>query len=127
MRQLWTWFQLILLCRVHAQALLVLDDQDFHERQEMLSLACHRAIATALNSLVFHTHCPATPAAQNGAQALRIIPLPVMQGEPAVCPSSMQNRVRSQLSGKVLTTGASVSEAESLLHILTSPSPIIFH
>lgn len=126
MRQLWTWVQLILLCRVHAQALLVLDDQDFHERQEMLSLARHRAIATALNSLVFHTHCPAAPAAQNRAQAPRIIPLPVTQGEPAVCPSSMQNHMRSQLSEKVLATGAPVSAAESPLRNLTSLSPVTF-
>ena len=47
---------------MHAQALLVLDDEDFHARQDMLSLGQHRAIATALNSLVFHTHCPAPPA-----------------------------------------------------------------
>ena len=91
MRQLWTWFEQLLLCRVHAQALLVLDDQDFHERQEMLSLARHRAIATVLNSLVFHTHCPAAPAAQNSAQAPSIDPLPAMQGKPFVRRSSMQN------------------------------------
>ena len=76
---------------MHAQALLVLDDQDFHERQEMLSLARHRAIATALNSLVFHTHCPAAPAAQNSAQAPRIDPLSAMQGKPTKRRSSMQN------------------------------------
>ncbi len=55
--------------RVHAQALLVLDDQEFHERQDMLSLGQHRAIATALNSLVFHTHCPAPQDAQKGHRA----------------------------------------------------------
>lgn len=48
----------------------MLDDGDFHERQDMLSLGQHRAIATTLNSLVFHTHCPApaAAAAQNGAR-----------------------------------------------------------
>lgn len=71
-------------CRVHAQALLVLDDKDFHERQDMLTLGQHRAIATALNSLVFHTHCPAAQAAQNGARAPTQPPLPAMQGMQAL-------------------------------------------
>lgn len=58
----------------------MLDDEDFHERQDMLSLGQHRAIATALNSLVFHTHCPAAQAAQNGSRAPAQAPLPAMEG-----------------------------------------------
>ena len=49
--------------RVYAHALLVLDDHDFHERQAVFSLGQQRAIATALNSLVFRTHCRAPGAA----------------------------------------------------------------
>ena len=70
----------VFCCRVHAQALLVLDDEDFHERQDMLSLGQHRAIATALNSLVFHTHCPAAQTAQTGSRAPIQGPLPALQG-----------------------------------------------
>ena len=64
----------------------MLDDEDFHERQDMLSLGQHRAIATALNSLVFHTHCPAAQtaqaaqAAQNGGRTFAQPPSPAMQG-----------------------------------------------
>ncbi len=58
----------------------MLDDEDFHERQDMLSLGQHRAIATALNSLVFHTHCPAAQATQSGSKAPTQAPLPAMQG-----------------------------------------------
>ena len=75
--------------RVHAQALLVLDDEDFHQRQDMLSLGQHRAIATALNSLVFHTHCPAPQPSHNGGQGLpQQQDLPAMQGmllDPSKC------------------------------------------
>ena len=44
---------------MYAHALLVWDDQDFHKRQAVFSLGQQRAIATALNSLVFRTHCRA--------------------------------------------------------------------
>lgn len=49
-----------LLCRLYAHTLLVLDDNDFYERQDMFTLAQQRGIATALNALVFRTYCPAT-------------------------------------------------------------------
>ncbi|KAK9815844.1 hypothetical protein WJX72_010650 [[Myrmecia] bisecta] len=49
-----------LLCRVYAQSLLVLDDDDFYERQDTFTLAQQRGIATSLNTLVFRMHCPAT-------------------------------------------------------------------
>jgi len=45
-------------CRVYAYALLVLDDTDFHERQDTFTLSQQRGIATALNALVFRTYCP---------------------------------------------------------------------
>lgn len=38
--------------------LLVLDDEDFHEKQVPLSLGQNRAVATTLNTLVFLTYCP---------------------------------------------------------------------
>ena len=75
------WCKLGWWRRVHAQALLVLDDEDFHTRQDMLSLGQHRAIATALNSLVFHTHCPAPQPSRNGGSGLpQQQDLPAMQG-----------------------------------------------
>ena len=73
-----------LCCRVHAQTLLVLDDEDFHERQDMLSLGQHRAIATALNSMVFHTHCPAAQPAQSGGKTPTQGHLPAMRGMQAL-------------------------------------------
>jgi ubiquitin-protein ligase E3 C len=39
----------------------VLDDHDLHEAQQPLALAQARAIATSLNTLVFHTHFPLPP------------------------------------------------------------------
>ena len=44
---------------MYAQALLVLDDTDFYERQDTFTLPQQRGIATALNALVFRTYCPA--------------------------------------------------------------------
>ena len=46
------------MCRLYAHTLLVLDDDDFYERQDMFTLAQQRGIATALNALVFRTYCP---------------------------------------------------------------------
>lgn len=48
-------------CRVYAHALLVIDDNDFYQKQSMFTLAQQRAIATSLNALVFRTHYPVTP------------------------------------------------------------------
>ena len=48
------------MCRLYAHTLLVLDDDDFYERQDMFTLAQQRGIATALNALVFRTYCPAS-------------------------------------------------------------------
>lgn len=43
--------------QAYAHLLQVLDDEDFHEAQEPLTLAQNRAVATTLNTLVFFTHC----------------------------------------------------------------------
>lgn len=48
-----------LFCRVLSQLLLVLDDADLHQRQAPFSLGTSRAIASTLNSLVFHQFFPA--------------------------------------------------------------------
>ncbi|CAL8465528.1 g5064 [Coccomyxa elongata] len=48
-----------LFCRVYAQALLVLDDDDFYRLQSVFNLGQQRGIATSLNTLVYSTHCPA--------------------------------------------------------------------
>ena len=55
---------LAVICRIYAHALLVLDDADFHERQDVFTLSQQRGIATALNALVFRTHFPGTPGMQ---------------------------------------------------------------
>lgn len=49
-----------LFCRLYSQLLLALDDADFHSRrqQHQLGVDTARAIATCLNSLVFHTYFP---------------------------------------------------------------------
>ena len=49
--------------RVYAHLLLVIDDAEFHDGSGVLNLGQQRAIATAVNTLVFRTHCPAAGAA----------------------------------------------------------------
>jgi hypothetical protein len=44
--------------------LLVLDDGDLHQRQTPFSIGASRAIASTLNSLVFHTAFPEQAGAQ---------------------------------------------------------------
>lgn len=41
------------------QALPAFDDEDFHEGRAPLALAALRGVATALNTLVYHTQCAA--------------------------------------------------------------------
>lgn len=52
-----------LFCRLYSHLLLALDDTDFHARQQRLGVDAARAIATCLNSLVFHTYFPEPEAA----------------------------------------------------------------
>ena len=47
-----------MLSRVYAHHLLVVDDEDFHSLQQVFNLQQQRAIATALNTLVFKTLAP---------------------------------------------------------------------
>ncbi|CAD7704872.1 unnamed protein product [Ostreobium quekettii] len=47
-----------LFCQVYSHLLLVLDDNDFHDRQDPLTLGQNRAIVATLNNLVFYTYCP---------------------------------------------------------------------
>lgn len=59
------------LCSHHrslAQLLLVVDDGDLHQRQTPFSLGASRAIASTLNSLVFHTAFPEQDGAQQQQQ-----------------------------------------------------------
>lgn len=51
-----------------AQLLLVVDDGDLHQRQTPFSLGASRAIASTLNSLVFHTAFPEQDGAQQQQQ-----------------------------------------------------------
>ncbi|KAL4428287.1 hypothetical protein ABPG75_002376 [Micractinium tetrahymenae] len=52
--------QLGLFCRVYCHHLQVVDDWEFHERQQTFSLGQQRAIAAALNTLIFRTQLPDT-------------------------------------------------------------------
>lgn len=67
-----TWHAPVLLlwpcCRSLAQLLLVLDDGDLHQRQTPFSLGASRAIASTLNSLVFHTAFPEQAGGQQQQQ-----------------------------------------------------------
>ncbi len=54
--------------RVYAHLLLVLDDTDFHNSAQPFSTGQARAIATSLNSLVFHTCFPAASSTVHGAR-----------------------------------------------------------
>ena len=74
--------------RVYLLYLLVVDDDDFHKRQQLFNLGQQRAIATALNTLVFRTHCP--EATQSDAQSparqhleTRACPDPAVHSNPA--------------------------------------------
>ncbi|KAL3160392.1 hypothetical protein ABBQ32_010717 [Trebouxia sp. C0010 RCD-2024] len=58
-----------LFCRLYAHTLLVLDDNDFYERQDMFTLAQQRGVATALNALVFRTYCPASSGTARSSQS----------------------------------------------------------
>lgn len=51
--------------------LLIVDDDDFYTRQQPFNLAQQRAIATALNTLIFRTHCPDRRAASKGTSRRR--------------------------------------------------------
>ena len=46
----------LVTCRACSRCLLVLDDCEFYEAQTVLRLEQFRAIAAALNSLVYHSH-----------------------------------------------------------------------
>ena len=50
--------------RVYFHLLLVIDDAEFHSDSGALHLGQQRSIATAFNTLVFRTHCPAPLAAE---------------------------------------------------------------
>eukprot|EP00887_Chlorella_sp_A99_P004884 scaffold4.g4884.t1 len=57
-----------LFCKVYCHSLMVCDDEEFHERQPLFSLAQQRAVAAAVNTLVFRTQLPA-PAAGGAARS----------------------------------------------------------
>eukprot|EP00884_Botryococcus_braunii_P011773 jgi/Botrbrau1/20597/Bobra.113_1s0023.1 len=84
---------LTLFSRVYAHLLLVLDDEDFYQRQDMFTLAQQRAIATAFNTLVFRTHRPASPppsspsASSGAAQTAQTAPLSLVEGLSRAQPS----------------------------------------
>ncbi|KAK9903317.1 hypothetical protein WJX75_002686 [Coccomyxa subellipsoidea] len=77
-----------LFCRVYAQALLVLDDDDFYQLQSVFNLGQQRGIATSLNTLVYSTHCPATVAKSLAAPQ----PAPPYPGFEAVTARAMLGR-----------------------------------
>eukprot|EP00210_Caulerpa_lentillifera_P006840 g6539.t1 len=52
-----------LFCQSYSHLLLVLDDEDFHQRQHPLSLSQNRAIAVFLSNLAYSTYCKGETAA----------------------------------------------------------------
>lgn len=73
-------------CRGLAQLLQVLDDTDLHQRQEPFTLGASRAIASTLNSLVFHTAFPEKQQRKQQQQQLSMPLLPATAAHGLVSP-----------------------------------------
>ncbi|KAI3428601.1 hypothetical protein D9Q98_007424 [Chlorella vulgaris] len=63
--------QLGLFCRVYGHQLLVVDDYEFYDKQQTFTLGQQRAIAAALNTLVFRTQLPDVSSGGSGGTAKR--------------------------------------------------------
>eukprot|EP00891_Asterochloris_glomerata_P009406 jgi/Astpho2/9406/e_gw1.00145.21.1_t len=68
-------YRTLLTCRAYCHLLMVLDDEDFYALQSTFTVSNQRGIATALNTLVFRTHCPATPGVRPSALLAKWAPL----------------------------------------------------
>lgn len=58
--------QLCVFCRCHAHYLGLVDDVEFYDEGGEWTCGQHRAVATALNTLVFASHCRPRPIQQDG-------------------------------------------------------------
>lgn len=81
----------VMLLRSLAQLLLVLDDADLHQRQTPFSLGTSRAVASTLNSLVFHTAFPeaAGQQQQQPGQQLKQQPAALQELSAQVAPATL--------------------------------------
>ena len=71
-------------CRTYCHLLMVLDDEDFYNLQSTFTVSQQRGIATAFNTLVFRTHCPATSGQlQNTPTVLQQRPVSALLGRSA--------------------------------------------
>lgn len=76
------------------QLLLVLDDADLHQRQAPFSLGASRAVASTLNSVVFHTFFPEQRQQQQGEGQGRQLSPRSRAAQPALLPASTAERGR---------------------------------
>lgn len=91
-------------CRSLAQLLVVLDDGDLHQRQTPFSLGASRAIASTLNSLVFHTAFPETAGQQQPGQHLKQQPAAELSAQ--VAPATLAHgMVSTGSTATVLSAG----------------------
>ncbi|MEW5298302.1 MAG: hypothetical protein WDW36_001442 [Sanguina aurantia] len=94
-----------LFCRAHCQLLLVLDDNEFYKLQQPFSLDTSRAIATSLNSLIYHTYLPATPQ-----------PAHLSSPKPLPPPQPLPSATGMQYSSSSNTTAAAAAATVSSLN-----------
>ena len=64
-----------MLTQVYAHLLLVLDDEDFYERQTPFTLPQQRAIAAVLNTLLYHSLVSRTEGNHRSDVKLLVFPI----------------------------------------------------
>lgn len=95
-------------CRSLAQLLVVLDDGDLHQRQTPFSLGASRAIASTLNSLVFHTAFPETAGQQQQQPGQHLKQQPAAELSAQVAPATLAHgMVSTGSTATVLSAGLS--------------------
>lgn len=106
---LWLLPVLPVHARSLAQLLLVLDDADLHKRQTPFSLGTSRAVASTLNSLVFHTAFPEAAGQQHQqpGQQLKQQPAALQELSAQVAPATLAHG----MVGAVSTAGLGVQHA----------------
>jgi hypothetical protein len=90
---------------------VVLDDGDLHQRQTPFSLGASRAIASTLNSLVFHTAFPETAGQQQQQPGQHLKQQPAAELSAQVAPATLAHGMVSKGStATVLSAGLSLQE-----------------
>lgn len=108
-------------CRSLAQLLVVLDDGDLHQRQTPFSLGASRAIASTLNSLVFHTAFPETAGQQQQQPGQHLKQQPAAELSAQVAPATLAHgMVSTGSTATVLSAGLSQTQRKALLGTCSS-------